>query len=201
VIETTRRSLLLAGVGLASTVLMPLRAAHAENAREFRLRAAPGLRPLLGPDEPETAVWAYDNVVPGPLIRLRQGEPARILVENGLQEDTTVHWHGIRLPQPITMGSVGTTALLANGVVFAMLWAWRDGDANMRSVWICSRNDVVSNLAVLLAVAGVFGIGTGWPDLVVAALMASLALQGAWIVVRQAVLELRSVPLRPAPAE
>jgi Co/Zn/Cd efflux system component len=99
------------------------------------------------------------------------------------------------------MGSVGTTALLANGVVFAMLWAWRDGDANMRSVWICSRNDVVSNLAVLLAVAGVFGIGTGWPDLVVAALMASLALQGAWIVVRQAVLELRSVPLRPAPAE
>jgi Co/Zn/Cd efflux system component len=55
----------------------------------------------------------------------------------------------------------------------------------MRSAWICTRNDVLGNLAVLLAAAGVFGTGTGWPDIIVAAIMAGLALQGAWIVVRQ----------------
>jgi Co/Zn/Cd efflux system component len=68
------------------------------------------------------------------------------------------------------------------------------GDANMRSAWICTRNDVLGNLAVLLAALGVFGTGTGWPDVVVAAIMAGLALQGAWTVIRQSVGELR----RPA---
>ena len=61
----------------------------------------------------------------------------------------------------------------------------------MRSVWLCSRNDVIANLAVLLAALGVFGTGTGWPDIVVAAVMASLALQGAWVVIRQAMAEVR----------
>ena len=61
----------------------------------------------------------------------------------------------------------------------------------MRSAWICTRNDVLGNLAVLLAAAGVFGTGTGWPDIVVAAIMAGLALQGAWIVIRQSLGELR----------
>jgi Co/Zn/Cd efflux system component len=70
----------------------------------------------------------------------------------------------------------------------------------MRSAWICTRNDVLGNLAVLLAAVGVFGTGTGWPDLVVAAIMAVLALQGAWIVLRQSLAELRS-PLSMAPAE
>jgi Co/Zn/Cd efflux system component len=61
----------------------------------------------------------------------------------------------------------------------------------MHSAWICTRNDVLGNLAVLLAAAGVFGTGTGWPDVIVAAIMAALALQGAWIVVRQSLSELR----------
>jgi Co/Zn/Cd efflux system component len=71
----------------------------------------------------------------------------------------------------------------------------------MRSAWICSRNDVLGNLAVLLAAMGVFGIGTGWPDIIVATIMAGLALQGAWLVARQALGELRqgeqggSIPL------
>jgi Co/Zn/Cd efflux system component len=65
------------------------------------------------------------------------------------------------------------------------------GDANMRSAWICTRNDVVGNLAVLLAAFGVFGTGAGWPDVIVASIMAGLAIQGAWVVIRQSMLELR----------
>jgi Co/Zn/Cd efflux system component len=64
-------------------------------------------------------------------------------------------------------------------------------NANMRSAWICTRNDVLGNLAVLLAAIGVFGTGTGWPDIIVAAIMATLALQGSATVARQALAELR----------
>ena len=99
-------------------------------------------------------------------------------------------WHGT-LPSAFTMGAVGVTALVANGASFWLLWAYRHGDANMRSAWICTRNDVLGNLAVLLAAAGVFGTGTGWPDVIVAAIMAGLALQGAAVVMRQSVGELR----------
>jgi Co/Zn/Cd efflux system component len=108
-------------------------------------------------------------------------------------------WHGI-LPQAATMGVVGATALVANGASFALLWAYRSGDANMRSAWICTRNDVLGNLAVLVAAAGVFGTGSGWPDVAVAGIMAALALQGSWIVLRHALFELRSTGLF-APAE
>jgi Co/Zn/Cd efflux system component len=90
------------------------------------------------------------------------------------------------------MGVVGFVALVANAACFGLLYAYRDGDANMQSVWICSRNDVLGNLAVLLAALGVFGTRTGWPDLIVASIMAALSLQGAWTVVRQARGELQS---------
>jgi Co/Zn/Cd efflux system component len=111
----------------------------------------------------------------------------------GLWVIGTVIWHAIMgtVPEAITMGAVGIAALVANAASFGLLGAYRTGDANMRSVWLCSRNDVIANLAVLLAALGVFGTGTGWPDVVVAAIMASLALQGAWIVVRQSTAELR----------
>jgi Co/Zn/Cd efflux system component len=89
------------------------------------------------------------------------------------------------------MGTVGAAALIANAASFGLLWAYRHGDANMRSAWICTRNDVLGNLAVLLAAAGVFGTGTGWPDIVVATVMSLLAIQGAVVVVRQATEELR----------
>ena len=95
------------------------------------------------------------------------------------------------LPQAETMGVVGLAALVANGATFAILWTYRTGDSNMRSVWLCSRNDVIGNLAVLLAAVGVFGTGTGWPDVLVAAVMAGLALQGAWQIVRGALSEIR----------
>lgn len=107
---------------------------------------------------------------------------------------TAFHFLSGTVPEALTMGKVGVAALLANLASFALLWAYRDGDSNMRSVWICSRNDVMGNLAVLAAAAGVFGTGRGWPDSIVAVLMASLALQGAFSVLRSALRELRSDP-------
>ena len=94
-------------------------------------------------------------------------------------------WHG-EVPQAFTMGVVAVIALLANVGVAWMLYAFREGDANMRSVWLCSRNDAIGNVAVLLAALGVFGTGSAWPDLVVASLMAALALHGGWSVLQQA---------------
>jgi cation diffusion facilitator family transporter len=106
-------------------------------------------------------------------------------------------WNG-RVPDASTMGAVALLALLANVSVAWMLYAFREGDANMRSVWLCSRNDAIGNLAVLLAALGVFGTGSPWPDLLVAALMATLALQGGWQVLRQARGEL-GAPAAPPP--
>lgn len=97
------------------------------------------------------------------------------------------------LPGAQVMGAVGLAALVANGVVAALLYRHRRGDANMRSVWICSRNDVIGNLAVLAAALGVFGTGTGWPDIIVAAIMAGLAIWGGVQIVQHARRELHAV--------
>jgi Co/Zn/Cd efflux system component len=95
------------------------------------------------------------------------------------------------VPVAETMGAVGGAAVLANAVSFALLWAYKGGDSNMKSVWLCSRNDVIGNLAVLLAALGVFDLGKGWPDVVVALVMACFAVQGAWVVIRLARAELQ----------
>ncbi|HWH74983.1 MAG TPA: cation transporter [Methylibium sp.] len=95
------------------------------------------------------------------------------------------------VPEPITMGAIGLLALLANVSVAVLLYAWREGDANMRSVWLCSRNDAIGNVAVMAAALGVFGSGRGWPDLAVAAVMGVLAVTAADSVIRQARDELR----------
>lgn len=100
-------------------------------------------------------------------------------------------WNG-QTPAAEVMGVIGFMALIANVVTAIMLFRFRNGDANMRSVWICSRNDAIGNLAVMIAALGVFGTGTRWPDLAVAAIMAGLALQGGWIIVQQARAELKS---------
>ena len=96
------------------------------------------------------------------------------------------------VPEPRTMGVVSVIAMAANGTVALILYRFRTGDANMRSVWICARNDVLGNIAVLLAAAGVIATGQRWPDAVVAVAMALLALTGAWSINRQAVAELRA---------
>ncbi len=99
-------------------------------------------------------------------------------------------------PEPLTMGAIGALALVVNVAVAVMLYAWREGDANMRSVWLCSRNDAIGNLAVMAAALGVFGTGSAWPDLAVATVMGVLALGAARSVVVQARDELKpaSVP-------
>ena len=94
----SRRTFLLAGAGLALTTSIRVGSACAAVVHDHRIAAAPARALLVGGDGPQTAVWAYDGQVPGPTLRLRQGEPVQIVVENALDEDTTVHWHGIRLP-------------------------------------------------------------------------------------------------------
>jgi len=94
------------------------------------------------------------------------------------------------VPEAMTMGVVALAALAANAGVALLLYRFRAGDSNMRSVWICSRNDAIGNVAVGLAALGVFGSGSAWPDLAVAAVMATLALAGAATVLKHARSEL-----------
>jgi Co/Zn/Cd efflux system component len=101
------------------------------------------------------------------------------------------HWWLGEVPSAPTMGVVGGLALLANVGVAVLLYAYRDGDSNMRSVWLCTRNDALGNLAVLGAALGVFGTGSAWPDLIVASIMATLAITAAVQVLRQADGELK----------
>jgi Co/Zn/Cd efflux system component len=151
----------------------------------------------------DAANYAISLMVVGMALRYRA---AAALVKGatmglfGLWIIGTVIWHAVHgsLPSALTMGVVGFTALVANAASFGLLWAYRGGDANMRSAWICTRNDVIGNFAVLTAALGVFGTGTGWPDIIVAAIMATLALQGAMVVIRQSSTELRQPVAAPA---
>jgi len=95
------------------------------------------------------------------------------------------------VPDAGTMGVVGVMALLANLASVLILVRYKDGDANVRSVWLCSRNDAIGNLAVIAAAAGVWGTTTGWPDLAVATGMAGLFLYSSVQILRQALAELR----------
>ena len=87
--------------------------------------------------------------------------------------------------------SLGFLALLANLASVLILVRYKDGDANVRSVWLCSRNDAIGNIAVMLAALGVWGTATKWPDLIVAAIMAGLFLTSAFQIIRQAMDEKR----------
>jgi Co/Zn/Cd efflux system component len=95
-------------------------------------------------------------------------------------------------PEAITMGSVGLLALVANTGVALLLYRYRDGDANMRSVWLCTRNDALGNVAVMLAALGVLGTGSAWPDLAVAAVMAGLAITSGVTVLKHARADLQT---------
>jgi Co/Zn/Cd efflux system component len=105
-------------------------------------------------------------------------------------------------PAAMTMGVIGVLALVANLAVAGLLYRYRDGDANMRSVWLCTRNDAIGNIAIVLAALGVFGTGSGWPDFIVAAIMGTLGIAAAVSVIRQTRAELlssRQPPLVKSP--
>ncbi len=95
------------------------------------------------------------------------------------------------VPQAEIMGSIGLLALTANMVSVLLLLRHRNGDANVRSVWLCSRNDAIGNLAVIFAASGVWATSSAWPDLIVAGVMASLFLWSSAQIVSQALSELR----------
>jgi len=103
-------------------------------------------------------------------------------------------------PEPFTMGTIGLLALIANVSVVLVLFRFRDGDSDMRSVWLCSRNDAIGNLAVMAAALGVFGTGSAWPDLSVAGIMGTLAISAGISVVRHARMDI-SEAKSPAGAE
>jgi cation diffusion facilitator family transporter len=97
------------------------------------------------------------------------------------------------VPAAEIMGGIGVLALLTNLASVLLLIRYKDGDANVRSVWLCSRNDAIGNLAVMFAALGVWGTATGWPDLIVATIMAGLFLSSAFQIVRQAKAERREL--------
>ncbi len=97
--RVSRRALMGGAGAAACSLALPLRRSFAEpEIKEYQLTAKPATVNLTGSGYPDTSVWSYAGTVPGPELRVRQGEPVRVVVSNGLGEDTTVHWHGIRLP-------------------------------------------------------------------------------------------------------
>jgi Co/Zn/Cd efflux system component len=96
------------------------------------------------------------------------------------------------VPQAELMGSIAFLAFAANLISVLLLAKWRNGDANVRSVWLCSRNDAIGNMIVIIAAAGVFGTGTAWPDLIVAIIMAGLFLTSSTQILRQGIKEWRA---------
>ncbi len=95
------------------------------------------------------------------------------------------HWYAGTVPPYAVMGGVAILALVANVVCALMLYKFRGTDANMASVWVCSRNDAISNIAIVFAALGVWGSGSGAPDLIVAGLIGGLALYGSYEVLRR----------------
>ena len=104
-----------------------------------------------------------------------------------------------QMPQFDTMGIIGMLNLLANLTCLGLLWKHRSEDVNMSSVWECSRNDIMSNLSVLVAAAGVWLTASPWPDLVIGSLLAALFLRSAWRVLGDARRAIRNAPAASAP--
>jgi cation diffusion facilitator family transporter len=110
---------------------------------------------------------------------------------------TAYHVLILGIPRAEVMGLVGFLALAANIASVAILVRYKDGDANVRSVWVCSRNDAIGNVAVMIAALGVWSTATKWPDLIVAAVMAGLFLWSSAQILRQSVWELRTGRVDP----
>ena len=108
---------------------------------------------------------------------------------------TAYHVFILGVPRAEIMGTIGVLALAANVASVLILVRYKDGDANMRSVWLCSRNDAIGNIAVMIAALAVWGTATKWPDLLVAAIMAGLFLTSSTQILRQSFREMRGARL------
>ena len=104
------------------------------------------------------------------------------------------------VPVAEAMGVIGVLVLLGNGTCFLLLFRHRSDDLNMRSTWLCSRNDIIANLAVLAAAVAVKISAAAWPDILVGAAIAALFLKSAFTVLRESILELRTAKFRSAAA-
>jgi len=122
-IGPSRRSLLAGGAALATAALLSSRPHRVDAAADLHLTAGPARVPLRDAPSPETEVWAYDGSVPGPTIRVRQGDKVRVAVENRLQEETTVHWHGVRVPNAMDGVPYLTQKPIAPGETFVYEFA------------------------------------------------------------------------------
>ena len=111
---------------------------------------------------------------------------------------TAYHVLILGVPRAEVMGAIGILALAANAASVLILMRYKDGDANVRSVWLCSRNDAIGNVAVMIAALAVWGTATKWPDLLVAAIMAGLFLNSSIQILRQSFREMRGARLLPA---
>jgi Co/Zn/Cd efflux system component len=154
----------------------------------------------------DAANYAVTLTVLGMAVRWRAGAAMAkgvAMAAFGLWVAGATLWHAFHggVPRAELMGGVGLLALVVNLTVAVLLYRHRAGDSNRRSVWLCTRNDSIANLAVILAGLGVWLSDTNWPDIAVAAVIAGLGLTSAWQVVRQALAELRGRSLSLAPAE
>lgn len=114
---------------------------------------------------------------------------------------TVYHTLILGLPKAELMGGIGLLALATNLTSVLLLMRYKDGDANVRSVWLCSRNDAIGNVVVMIAALGVWGTATAWPDLAVAGIMAAIFLTSSAQILRQAWAEYREGTAQPVPAE
>ncbi|MBL4690163.1 MAG: cation transporter [Rhodospirillales bacterium] len=145
----------------------------------------------------DSATYAITLIVIGMSVRWRSGAAmlkGLTMTGFGFWVAGTTIFHLLQgtVPDFTIMGSIGLLALSANVVSAGLLFRYRDGDSNMRSVWLCSRNDAIANIAVILAASGVWATGAGWPDLAVAAVISGLALTSGIQIIQQASGELRS---------
>jgi Co/Zn/Cd efflux system component len=145
----------------------------------------------------DAATYAITLMVLGSSIRVRAG--AAML--KGVSMGMLGIWVFVRTAFNVMEGSVplhevmwtmGIIAFVANVVSALILYRYRGGDSNMRSVWLCSRNDAIGNLAIIVAASGVFVLSSGWPDFIVAVIMAVLALTASYQIIRQAYSEMKN---------
>ena len=146
----------------------------------------------------DALTYGISLAVIGMSIRIRSSAAiakgiSLLLMGSWVFGSTIYHVFFTGVPEAEIMGVVGFLALATNLASVMLLVPYRDGDANVRSVWLCSRNDAIGNIAVMAAALGVWGTATGWPDLIVAAIMAGLFISSSFQIIRQALQERREM--------